>query len=314
MKGSSSVSSQCRHGANIQEFAPPRTAMNGDHDLRDAAWLRTLAHSCPCCRAPIDVPREHDTRCNRCGFSAKLIRGIPSFASRGSPENDWQDLFDRLASGPDGDTFAAVEYRSPLQQRYIVAAFRDLCGQVEPGERILDVGCGNGVFWHQLFGDRTTVGVDYSVAMCMRASARGMTAYHSDALALPFADEQFDLVYAAEIAQYFDNLSALCTELARVCRPGGRIVLSTLNRTSLIRRVAKFVRKFKPLPPQLAQRPNFSRTAEEIDAAIRDSSATLDAVCWTHFPLPWRRYTPLKSGNAESLASNIVVRLIKRAV
>jgi SAM-dependent methyltransferase len=82
----------------------------------------------------------------------------------------------------------------------------------------------------------TQVGIDFSFEMCVLARARGMLAYQADALALPFADEQFDLVYGAVRLEHIDDLGTLFAELGRVCRPNGRVVVGTANRASLARR------------------------------------------------------------------------------
>src|SRR5262249_29141694 len=154
--------------------------------------------------------------------------------------------FEGRASAHDRDTSAANDYRSPLQQRYIAEAFRRACGPLSAHARVLDAGCGNGLFWTTLSGAPNVVGVDYSLGMCARARARGMRVYHADATALPFADQEFDLIYSAEILQCVGNLAALIAELARVCRTDGRIVVSTLNRASLLRRSMREVRKILP--------------------------------------------------------------------
>src|SRR5262249_5931116 len=142
--------------------------------------------------------------------------------------NEWQTFFEGLSHGPQCSTAAANDYRFPIQQRYIVAGFRRLCGIVPADARLLDVGCGNGMFWQALFGDRAVIGVDYSAGMCALARARGMLVYQADAMALPFADDQFDLIYSAEVLQCVADLPALLAELARVTQPGGRVVVSTL--------------------------------------------------------------------------------------
>jgi ArsR family transcriptional regulator len=76
------------------------------------------------------------------------------------------------------------------------------------------------------------VAIDHSAAMLARARRRcrdaGHTrvAYHqADVLALPFADGVFDAVYCSMVLHHVPRPLAAMTELARVARPGGTVVL-----------------------------------------------------------------------------------------
>ena len=52
-----------------------------------------------------------------------------------------------------------------------------------------------------------------------------------DALNLPFADESFHLVGSGELIEHMEHPEALVAEMARVCRRGGQLVISTLDDT-----------------------------------------------------------------------------------
>lgn len=112
----------------------------------------------------------------------------------------------------------------------------ELTGQ----ERILDVGCGSGTPALRLAGTTTTtslVGVTISAQQVERATRRAEQAglgdrlefQLADAMALPFPDDSFDVAFALESVQHMDRITVL-QELARVVRPGGRIVLTDLFR------------------------------------------------------------------------------------
>lgn len=102
---------------------------------------------------------------------------------------------------------------------------------VPAGGSALDVACGTGALTRELArsvepGGRV-VGMDFSPGMLDEARRRspGMTWVQGDALALPFADAEFD---AATIAFGLRNLaepSQGLAEMARVVRPGGRMVV-----------------------------------------------------------------------------------------
>ncbi len=66
----------------------------------------------------------------------------------------------------------------------------------QPGEEILDLGCGDGQLSRRLAAGGAKVrGVDASPAMVESARARGVAAEQGSAEALPFGDAQFDAVF-----------------------------------------------------------------------------------------------------------------------
>ena len=50
-----------------------------------------------------------------------------------------------------------------------------------------------------------------------------------DARALPFADGSIDVVACGELIEHMEDPAAFVNELARVCKPGGYVIISTLN-------------------------------------------------------------------------------------
>src|SRR5947209_8479129 len=248
-------------------------------------WVRDVQHACPRCRTAIELS-EGGASCPSCGFRVATDRGVYRFVAQAGAVQYWQDTYDAMATGALPDTGPGLLYRSPVQQR--VAAFRHLCGDITAASRILDVGCADGTFWEALLDRRPAIGVDFSLEMCVLARARGMIAYQADALALPFADNQFDLVYCAGLLEHIADLPTLFAELARICRPGGRVVVSTGNKLSLARQVMHLVRRMKP-HPVILRREIIMRTIGELAAAALGQSLAPDQVCWTYFPLPWQR-------------------------
>ena len=101
---------------------------------------------------------------------------------------------------------------------------------VHAGERVLDVatGSGNAALAAARRGC-SVVGLDYVPALLerarMRAAAEGVTAdfIEGDAEALPFDDGSFDVVTSVFGAMFAPDQEQTASELARVCRPGGRI-------------------------------------------------------------------------------------------
>jgi len=109
------------------------------------------------------------------------------------------------------------------------------------GERILDIGCGDGTltlaFWKE--GASLVIGCDSDPRMI--AAARSLAARHKAKIGyvigraeqLPFADETFDVLTAVTLLCFFPEPSNAVREMARVLRPGGRLVIGDLGKWSL---------------------------------------------------------------------------------
>lgn len=106
----------------------------------------------------------------------------------------------------------------------------------EPGRILLDAGCGGGLLAPHVrdLGYRH-VGVDLRRSGLALAAERGVTPVGGDVAALPLAADSADVVVAGEILEHVPDLPATVAELCRVLRPGGTVVLDTLNSTGLSR-------------------------------------------------------------------------------
>jgi ubiquinone/menaquinone biosynthesis C-methylase UbiE len=103
-----------------------------------------------------------------------------------------------------------------------------------PGERLLEIGCGEGANLHHLrAGGAIRFGVDFSRAKT--AFARRATEAHTvtaDAARLPFADGSFDAVLIRDVLHHVGAPAAVLAEARRVLRPTGRLTLLEPNATS----------------------------------------------------------------------------------
>ena len=120
--------------------------------------------------------------------------------------------------------------RDVLRRRALV---REALG-AQPGERILDIGCGPGFYVAELLEqvgpDGSVVGVDSSPDMLAVAAHRveghDNAAFHeADATSLPVGDEDFDAVLSVQVMEYVEDLERALAEILRALRPGGRVVL-----------------------------------------------------------------------------------------
>jgi demethylmenaquinone methyltransferase/2-methoxy-6-polyprenyl-1,4-benzoquinol methylase len=99
---------------------------------------------------------------------------------------------------------------------------------LRPGERVLDVGAGTGVSTEELARSGAfAVGADLSIGMLRagRAVRADVPLLAGDALRLPFAEATFDAVTISFALRNVVDTDAALHELARVTRPGGRLVV-----------------------------------------------------------------------------------------
>jgi trans-aconitate methyltransferase len=94
----------------------------------------------------------------------------------------------------------------------------------QPGERILDLGCGDGTLTEQIVAaGATAVGIDASPEMVAGAAERGLDARLIDATRLPFHAE-FDAVFTNAVLHWIADAEAVLGGVFRALKPGGRFV------------------------------------------------------------------------------------------
>ena len=161
------------------------------------------------------------------------------------PRNDPR-RYDELAAQwwrPDG-AFAMLHWLAEARAELIPPAQR--------AEAVLvDVGCGGGLLAPYVAGKGYRhVGVDLVRSALREAGAHGVAPVAGDAAALPFADGCADVVAAGELLEHVLDWRRAIAEVCRVLRPGGTLVLDTLNATALSRLLAVRVAELLPGVPR----------------------------------------------------------------
>ena len=124
---------------------------------------------------------------------------------------------------------------------------------IQPGERVLEVGVGTGINL-SLYPDNCSVtGIDFNESMleiarerAARKDSRNVRLLQMDAADLKFADNSFDIVYAPYLISVVPDPVRVAGEMRRVCRPGGRVILLNhfLSPNLILSRIERMISPF----------------------------------------------------------------------
>jgi len=131
---------------------------------------------------------------------------------------------------------------------YVEATLQETLKKIElhPGESLLDIGCGTGVFLESLekkYPDAILSGVDPTQEMLDIARKRLSKKVHIEqswAEKLPFEAENFDLIVSCNMFHYIREPMVALKEIMRVLKPGGKVVITDWCDDYVICKVCNF--------------------------------------------------------------------------
>ena len=196
------------------------------------------------------------------------------------------------ATWMDGDYAEFCKYMEP-------GAIEILRGwDIAPGLRFLDIGCGAGqlVIPAARRGIKST-GVDIATNLIQhardRAKREGLEAQfdEGDAEELPYEDRAFDVVCSIFGAMFAPRPEKVASEMARVCRPGGRLLMGNWTPSGMAGQMFKHIAKYVPPSPEIAPPPLWgeeSTVRERLAEGFTDITLTRKIYpLWKNpFPIP----------------------------
>jgi ubiquinone/menaquinone biosynthesis C-methylase UbiE len=219
---------------------------------------------------------------------------------KGTKMNDHTDAAeaDRALKQKHRAMWAAGDYPALANELIsnVGAILVEACG-VQRGQRVLDVaaGAGNAAIPAAMMGARV-VASDLTPELFdagrRQAEDRGVQLEwtEADAEALPFGDNEFDVVMSCLGAMFAPHHQRAADELVRVCRPGGTIGLLSWTPEGFIGRMFAAMKPFAPPPPPGAQPPPLWGSEEHVRELfgdrIRDVQARKQTVKITSFHHP----------------------------
>ena len=126
---------------------------------------------------------------------------------------------------------------------------------LQPGEKVLDLAAGTAVSTVELARSGAwCVAADFSIGMLRAGARREVSKVAADALALPFQDASFDAVTISFGLRNVADPDQALAELARVTRPGGRLVVCEFGRPTWAPFRAAYYLGLERILPAIAER------------------------------------------------------------
>jgi SAM-dependent methyltransferase len=181
--------------------------------------------------------------------------------------------------------------------KHIEAGAEDFIARLalKPGVRLLDVACGSGnQSIPAAHAGAIVTGVDIAPNLLeqarARAAAEGLSIQfdEGDAENLPYDDAAFDVVVSMFGAMFAPRPELVASELVRVCKPGGKIVMANWTPEGFIGQMFKATAKHVPPPPNMPSPVKWGDEAT-VRERLRDGIADLQMtrrMCPFSYPVP----------------------------
>ena len=239
------------------------------------------------------------------------VEGLRSLvpASDGSTDAAVVALYESLSSSSDA---RSANYLLPSNLRRTMDTVRRM---MEPlaNMRILDAGCGRGAMSLAFVPRNHVVGVDLSPSFLRRAAEAGLEVYLADAAQLPFQPEQFDRVLCINLIQHVSEPRALIRSLEETTRPGGELLIVSLNSECLSRRMFRFllnVGLFRPRGIPVETYPH-SPSLPQLTSWLDETALEVMEVGMTFVPTAFFRSASQPGRMSRLLGDTYYVRLRK---
>jgi SAM-dependent methyltransferase len=185
-------------------------------------------------------------------------------------EEIWRRHFERRARWASNEAERSGWSAAGLASR--LATFETLLPELapDPGAAVLDLGCGAATYSALLAGKGHRVtALDYSFRMAQRAQASRIDARFAvaDGHCAPFRTASFDLVLCIGVLQFSAQPAALIGEAARLVKPGGALLLETLNRVHFVVPAIRLLELSGVRPPSPVVRHSVATVEDCLDAA-----------------------------------------------
>ncbi len=220
------------------------------------------------------------------------------------------EYFDKIASRYD-DWYKTKtgQYVDRVEKWLVFSMLKTKSGKA------LDLGCGTGNYTLELKKRGfDVIGLDASEEMLKIARLKGLNCIKGDAYNLPFPDESFDLVLSVTMFEFIHEPEKVIAEIYRVLKPGGEVLIGTMNGRSLW-----FIfKRLKSLFVETAYRYARFYTPKELETLLENAGfRDVESAGVIFFPSFWpflglaEKVDKKCHRNCKNLAAFVVVRGVK---
>lgn len=263
------------------------------------------ALQCPYCGLNEIGQVDEKFRCRSCKKEIPAIEGIMIFDTSSKDIEHWKKYFNDLANSS-GDNSKGNAYVFETHFRLVKMMVANSIGKVK-NQFILDVGCGNGIMNGWLAKSNYVAGVDISLPSLKLSQEKDIFPILADASALPVENESVDIVLCIEMLQHIRNETDFVNELCRKVKKTGKLIISTLNNDSMLRRTSRFVNRVRKGP--------------EIRTILRNPMGIMNIlktcgfddfeIGYSYFPFPFSSAKSLPGRPFRYFGTNFIIKATK---